>query len=214
MTMGRFVASQVILLASLVSACTTTESGQVLFVDDFSNPDSGFQRHSDADAITDYVDGQYKIEVFTPQLNVWSPNGPKLSDTRIEVSARTATGSVNNLYGLVCRYRDDKNFYFLVVSADGYYAIGKVKENSDRKGEINLLSSKVYEHSTTISTGAAINHLVAVCASQSLALTVNGSPLALVNDADFSDGQVGLIAGTFDEPDTDVRFDDLVVSQP
>ena len=108
----------------------------------------------------------------------------------------------------------DKNFYFLVVSADGYYAIGKVKENSDKKGEINLLNSKVYEHSDKISTGEAINHLAAVCAGQTLALTVNGSQLAMVTDADFSDGQVGLIAGTFDEPDTDVRFDDLVVSQP
>jgi hypothetical protein len=35
-----------------------------------------------------------------------------------------------------------------------------------------------------------------------------------VSDADFSEGKVGLIAGTFDDPETDVRFDDLLVTKP
>lgn len=202
------------LLTLLMSACTTAKKGDILFIDDFSKPDSGFQQHSDADAVTDYLDGQYQIEVLTPQLNVWSPNGPKLSDVQAEVNAHTEAGSENNMYGLVCRYRDDKNFYFLAISADGYYAIGKVKENNDKKGEITLLSSKVYEHSDQILTGNAVNHLTAACTGTTLTLSANGTQLAQVTDSDFSDGQVGLIAGTFDDPDTDVRFDDLVVTQP
>lgn len=202
------------LLALTLTACNTAKKGDVLFVDDFSKPDSGFQQHSDADATTDYLDGQYQIEVLTPQLNVWSPNGPKLTDAQIEVNAHTEAGSENNMYGLVCRYRDDKNFYFLAISADGYYAIGKVKENSDKKGELSLLSSKVYEHADQILTGNAVNHLTATCAGSTLTLSANGAQLAQVTDSDFSDGQVGLIAGTFDDPDTDVRFDDLVVTQP
>jgi hypothetical protein len=202
------------LLIIALAGCNTAKKGDVLFLDDFSNPDSGFQKHADADAITDYLDGQYQIEVLTPQLNVWSPNGPKLGDVHVEVNAHTEAGSQNNMYGLVCRYRDDKNFYFMAISADGYYAIGKVKENQDKKGEISLLSSKVYEPADQILTGNAVNHLTGVCQGSTLTLSANGSQLAQITDSDFSDGQVGLIAGTFDEPDTDVRFDDLVVTQP
>jgi hypothetical protein len=210
--MPRFILS--LLVVSLLTACAQTQSGDVLFLDDFSKPDSGFHQQADADAITEYVDGQYKIEVFTPQLNVWSVNGPKFADAVVEVNAHTAAGSENNLYGLICRYRDDKNFYFFAVSADGYYAIGKVKENDSKTGEIILLSSKVYEPSDQIVTGQGVNHLQASCVAQTLTLSVNDQPIAQVTDPDFTDGQVGLIAGTFDEPDTDVRFDDLVIKQP
>ena len=210
--MSRFLF--LLIVTALLTACAQTKSGAVLFLDDFSNPESGFQHQADADAITDYVDGQYKIEVFTPQLNVWSVNGPQLTDAVLKVNAHTAAGSENNLYGLICRYRDDKNFYFFVISADGYYAIGKVKENDAKTGEISLLSSKVYEPSDKIVTGSAVNHVVATCLAQTLTLNVNGSQLAQVTDSDFSAGRAGLIAGTFADPDTEVRFDDLVVTQP
>jgi hypothetical protein len=210
--MRRFLV--ILALATLLTACAQPKSGDILFIDDFSNPKSGFQHQSDADAISDYADSQYQIEVFTPQLNVWSINGPKFTDARIEVNAHTSAGSENNLYGLICRYRDDKSFYFLVISADGYYAIGKVKENANQVGELILLSSKVYESSDKIATGQAVNHLVATCAAQTLTLTVNGTQLSQVTDPDFTDGQVGVIAGTFDDPDTTLRFDDLVVTQP
>ncbi len=194
----------------VLSACVARPaSGQALHVDDFSDPDSGFNRQSDADTITDYVEGEYKIEVFTANLNVWSVAGPGFTDSIIEVNAHTASGTENNLYGLICRHQDDDNFYFFAISADGYYAIGKLKD-----GEIVMLSSPVFEYSDKILTGLAANHIAASCAAQTLSLTVNGSKLAEVTDADFSHGRAGLVAGTFDDTPTEVRFDDLLVTQP
>jgi hypothetical protein len=35
-----------------------------------------------------------------------------------------------------------------------------------------------------------------------------------VEDDTYASGDVGLIAGTFDEPGTDIRFDDFVVYRP
>src|SRR5574341_1155513 len=193
-----------------LAACVTqVKSGDVLLVDDFSSPDSGFTSQSDADAITEYVDGQYKIEVFTPHLNVWSVAGPQLTDSIVEVNAHTAGGTQNNLYGVICRHQDDDNFYFFAISADGYYAIGKLKD-----GDIVMLSSQVFEHSDRIITGQAANHVAARCAVHTLSLIVNGSKLAEVTDEDFTEGKVGLIVGTFDDAPTDVRFDDLLVTQP
>lgn len=207
-------AAALFILGLFLSGCAKAGAGQVLLVDDFSDPKSGFQRHSDADATTDYADGQYKIEVFASQLNVWATNGPKVADAHIELNAHTAGGSNNNLYGAICRHSDNHSFYFFVVSADGYYAIGKVVVDSNGKSKMTLLNSKTYEHSEKIATGSAVNHLVAVCSGNTLSLGVNGAQLAQVTDSDLSMGQVGLYAGTFDEADTDVRFDDLVVTQP
>lgn len=196
--------------AVFLAACAARpKSGEVLLVDDFSNPDSGFNRQADADTITDYVGGEYKIEVFTPDLYVWSLAGPSFGDAVVEANARTAGGTENNLYGLICRRRDDDNFYFFSISADGYYAIGKLKD-----GQVTLLSSQVFEYSDKILTGPAANHIAATCAAQTLTLTVNGFKLSEVADADFSGGQVGLIALTFEDTSTDVRFDNLLVTGP
>ena len=38
--------------------------------------------------------------------------------------------------------------------------------------------------------------------------------LTEVTDTTFASGEVGLIAGTFDTPGTDVLFDDFTVYQP
>ena len=132
----------------------------------------------------------------------------KITDVAVEVNARTADGSENNLYGLICRHQDDKNFYFFAISADGYYAIGKLKE-----GQIIFLGSDTFQPSAQIQTGPAVNHLVATCISQTLSLSVNGKQLAQTTDSDFADGVIGLIAGTFDDQ-TDVRFDNLLVTKP
>lgn len=199
-----------LVFALTLAACSSQpKSGDVLLVDDFSNPESGFNRQSDADAITDYIDGEYQIHVFTPNLNVWAVSGPKFTDAIVEANARTASGSENNLFGVICRLEDDSNFYFFAISADSYYAIGKLKD-----GEIVLLSSSVFEHSDKILSGQAVNHVVATCAGTTLTLNVNGTQLAQITDGDFTEGQIGFIAGTFDDPETDVRFDNLLVTKP
>jgi hypothetical protein len=198
------------LLVIILAACTPQpQSGDVLLVDDFSNPESGFTRQADADAIMDYVDGQYQIQLFTPNINVWASIEQKITDSVIEVNAHTAAGSDNNLYGVICRREDDSNFYFFAISADGYYAIGKLKES-----EIVLLGTGVFEKSDIIKMGQEQNHIRAECNGQTLTLIVNGTQLLQTNDADFTEGGIGLIAGTFGDPETEVRFDDLLVLKP
>lgn len=194
----------------VLAACIAQpQSGDILLADDFSSPDSGFNRQADADAITDYADGEYRIRIFTPNLNVWSAREQKFTDTIIEVNARTTAGSENNLFGVICRRQDDSNFYFLVISADSYYAIGKLQE-----GKIRLLGSAVFEYSDKILPGQATNHIAAVCAGNTLTLSANGAQLAQVADDDYGEGEIGLIAGVFDDPETEVRFDNLLVVMP
>lgn len=201
--------SMIIAVTFLAACAPPAQSGEVLLVDDFSNPESGFARQADADTVMEYLDGSYQIQLFTPNLNVWSIAGERIGDSAVEVNAYTAAGSDNNLYGVICRHEDDSNFYFFAISADGYYAIGKLKE-----GEIVLLGTAVFEKSDVIKLGQEKNHIRALCIGQTLTLVVNGSQLMEASDADFAEGKVGLIAGTFDDPETDIRFDDLLVTKP
>lgn len=198
-----------LLLLSLAACQSQPKPGDVLYVDDFDKTDSGWNRQSDADAITDYADGEYQIEIAAPNLNVWSVAGPQLTDAIIDVTARTAAGPDNNLFGLICRYQDDLNFYFLVISADSYYGIGKYRD-----GESILLNSNVYEYSDKILPGPATHHITAACIGDALTLAVNGTQLAQTRDMDFKTGKLGLIAGSFGEPDVDVHFENLIATQP
>lgn len=197
-------------LAIALTACATEPGGEPLqHTDDFSNPESGFPRQTDADATTDYSHGEYMIEIVEPDLNVWAIAGPAVADATVTVQARTANGSNNNAFGVVCRYRDDKNFYFLVISADGFYAIGKLKE-----GMISYLTPGGFQQNENIQTGQATHTLAAACLGGTLTLSVNGFELASVTDPDYRDGQTGLIAATFDGTPVEIRFDNFKISPP
>jgi hypothetical protein len=181
----------------------------VLFRDDFSNPSSGWDRVSVSEGVTDYAEGVYRILVNTSNTDVWANPGLNFSDARIEVDATKVGGDDNNDFGVVCRYKDNANFYFFVISSDGYYGIGKFVD-----GEQKLIGSESMPPSDKINTGNATNHLRADCVGNTLRLYVNDELLGEVEDSDFTSGDVGLIAGSFDQPGTDIHFDNFIVLKP
>ena len=69
-------------------------------------------------------------------------------------------------------------------------------------------------YSGAIIKGVAINHLRADCLGNTLSFYVNDIQIALTDDADFTEGDVGLLAGTFGEGGLDLLFDNFVVLQP
>ena len=98
----------------------------VLFKDDFSDTSSGWDRVDVADGITDYADGVYRILVNTDSTDVWANPGLNFDDTTIVVEATKVGGPDDNDFGVICRYEDESNFYFFIISSDGYYGVGKV----------------------------------------------------------------------------------------
>jgi hypothetical protein len=121
----------------------------------------------------------------------------------------TAGGPQENRLGLICRRKDDANFYYFVISADGYYGIGKVED-----GKWSLLSGDQMQRHDAIQPGAKINHLRADCIGNLLILYVNNQLVGSAQDVDFTSGDVGLLAGAFDVPGVDVYFDNFVVYKP
>jgi len=189
---------------------TSTTAPKALFTDDFSDPSSGWDRVEDTDGINNYSSGGYRIYVNKENWYFWSVPGLQFTDVVIDVDAQKVAGPDENDFGIICRYKDDQNFYFFTVGNDGYYAISKILN-----GDESLIGmDQMGLNNSAIKTGTATNHLTAECVGSNLTLTVNGTVLADVKDTDFTSGDVGLIAGTYNTPGVDILFDNFVVTRP
>lgn len=192
-----------------LSEPTPVTAEKVIYQDSFDDQTSGWQRSQDATGSVDYAGGSYRIFVNQPDYLLWSTAGVDLSDVQVEVRAAKVSGPDDNQFGVICRYQDEDNFYFLVISSDGYYAIGKIKD-----GLITVLGAEGMHYNEHIHQGETTNQIRARCSGSRLELFANDTRLGNVEDLDFSTGDVGLLVGTFDVQGADILFDDFVVTQP
>jgi len=203
-----------LLIATLACSVFSSEDtpelpSNLLFQDDFSDTTSGWDQVTESDGTTDYENGYYRMVVNTTDMDVWANPGLNFTDVVVEVDAAKAGGPDDNDFGVICRYQDVENFYFFIISSDGYYAVGKVIG-----GEQELIEADQMYPSEAINQGAVTNHIKADCIGSHLVLNVNGTLLTDVEDSTLTHGDVGLIAGTFDEAGTDIHFDNFSVSKP
>lgn len=209
-----------LLLTSL--ACNFTGASLpegVLFQDDFSGGGGGWDSFSDSDGVTDYADGEYQISVNVDNTDFWgNPTTDDFTDVVIQVDARRVGGPEVNDFGVQCRYTETGSesnptykFYFFVVGSDGYATIGKVDTSL---GEDNAYNYLDYRENVAEIKPSEVNRIEAHCVGSTLTLIVNDVELLSVQDSTYTSGGVGLIAGTFDEVGTDVRFDNFVVRKP
>jgi hypothetical protein len=188
----------------------STAVAKPLFSDDFSDPTSGWDRVNDEEGVNDYSNGGYRIFVNKPNWYFWSNPDLQFTDMVIDVDAQKTAGPDENDFGVICRYKDEQNFYFFTIGSDGLYSISKILN-----GEESLIGmEKMQFNDTAIKLGGSPNHLTAECVGSNLTLSVNGTVLADVKDTDLTTGDVGLIAGTYDTSGVDVIFDNFVVTRP
>jgi hypothetical protein len=128
---------------------------------------------------------------------------------RIEADTLKQGGTDVNRIGLVCRYTDPQNYYFFIVSTDGFYGLGKVTG-----GAATLLGMTEMQRAEVIQPQGGVNHLRADCIGETLTLYDNGRELAQVSDPDHVSGDAGTFAGTADQAALDVVFDNFVVIKP
>jgi hypothetical protein len=202
----------VLLLAACQGTLITdlvTRPGDTIFEDDFSDPSSGWTRSLSQAGIADYDQGAYRILVLAAQYDLWSVPGKAFQDTRVEVDASRVEGPVQNRYGVICGFQGPRNFTFFIISSDGYYAIGGV-----RNGERRLIGQEMMAYSPAIVPGNGTNHLRLDCVGRTLTAYVNGQAVAATQDDESVAGDVGLLAGTFSAPGVDVAFHHFVVIRP
>ena len=210
------------ILASLACSASSLIGGKslpgnVLFKDDFSDTSGGWDTVNNSDGTTDYLDGAYHIKVDTVGtsgngLDLWANPGQNFDgDVRVEVDATKLGGPDDNDLGVICRYdknSDNFNFYYFLISSDGYVGIAKMVDSTS-----SLISGDKMETSDTVKIGG-LNHIRADCIGNKLTLYVNGKKAASATDSTFTAGDVGLLAGTYKTPGTDIKFDNFVVTKP
>ena len=205
-----------LMLVLFLSACQVpwiaglmTRPGQPLYHDEFSDPASGWTQTISPDGSLGYTDGTYRMLVQSPGFDLWAVSRQAYGDVQIEAVATRLAGPLSNRFGLICRFQDSKNFYIFIISSDGYYAIGKIKN-----GIASLLGQELMASSSLIQQGNASNRLRFACIGNTLKGMVNDQVIAITSDADFSGGDAGLITGAFDESGVEVIFDNFVVFKP
>ncbi len=202
----------ILALSSLAcfSATTQSSSSNILFSDDFSTTTHKWDQVTAADRSTDYYLDAYRITVNAVDSHVWAnPKGQDFSDIRIEVDATKNGGPDDNDFGIICRYTNENEFYYGVVSSDGFYGIYKVTASGGESiGNESMLESDA------IIQGAAANHVRFDCIGSTLSLYVNNTLVDQQTDSAYASGNVGLMAGTYDTSGTDILFDNFIVYKP
>ncbi len=214
------IASMACNLVNQITNGSGTKSENVLFKDDFSDTNSGWDKTRDSEGITDYDNNAYRIQINTigessNGMSYWASPGldsQMPADLRIEVDATKAGGADDNDFGVICRYtsaNDNPSFYQFMGTSDGY--VGIVLVNG---GDQKMISSEKLQPSDSVKQGDATNHMRADCIGDTLTLYINGTKVASATDSTLKSGDVGLIAGTYSTPGTDILFDNFVVSKP
>lgn len=188
---------------------TLPAQADVLFQDDFSDPNSGWDRFTFEEGdITDYADGEYRISIVTPKNDIWAnPNTLTISgDVTVDVDVRQTLSAPSSTYGIICGYIDTNNFHVLSVGNDGFVEIYQYKA-----GEY----ASLYDTDANPAIHATgVNHLTATCSGQTLSLTVNGTQVASVTSPDLRVGNVGLIGSAYEQANVEFYFDNLTVTAP
>jgi hypothetical protein len=203
------------LLIILLTSCSYVPEflvapGGVIYQDDFSDPGSGWLRSADETGSLDYTPaGHYELSVKTPQYDIWAVSGHTFGDVRVEADASRLAGPDINRYGLICRYTSPQDFYFFVITSDGYEGIGKVSQ-----GKRIMLDNAEMEYNPAVVVGDGPNHIQFDCIGPQLTGSVNGQIVAEATDPDLTKGDAGLIAGAFEQPGVIVAFDNFIVCKP
>ncbi len=199
-----------IILAILTFAASCTSSQKVLFSDDFSSTSGNWDKYTDENMTTDYYEKAYRIHVNAQNYDAWAnPDDLKFTDVQVEVDALKNAGPDTNDYGIICRYTGLDSYYYGVIASDGYYGIYKKTAEGG-----NVLGTGGEQYTDKITTEAATNHIRFDCIGSTLSLYVNGNLIDQQTDNSYSEGNVGLIAGTYSQTGVDILFDNFFVYEP
>jgi len=197
----------VILFILVLSACGPALT-PLPYADDFSTPDGGWKTANDETIKIGVQDGALHFTIDDLDTIAWStPKDKRFGDFVLDVDAIQVEGPNDNTYGVIFRYQDDRNFYRLDISGDGYFAVFKRKDGAWTKVQD-------YVESAAVKQGNATNHLQVIAKGSQFTFNVNGEAVKTFSDGDFSSGNIGLTAGTlFENAGVHIAFDNLKVSE-
>jgi len=200
----------------VISACAMfaappPASGDILFADTFDSDEDIWKTTLQTDgSMIGLQAGGLRFVINGTQQDYFSILKDNYSDTLIEVDTLKMLGPDDNLMGVVCRLQDMENYYLFLITSDAYYGIARVQD-----GDYTLLTSSVMESNIEyIHQGIDTNHMKVGCVQNALWMEVNGVMLAGIYDDTFTEGRIGLMAGSTSQPAVDILYDNFTIIQP
>jgi hypothetical protein len=183
----------------------------VIYHDDFTPESTGLWRFEGDELGTTAIDGeQLTIDVRSPNtIQFTTLQEAEFSDFELKIEATLLDGAPNSTLGILFRIQDSGEFYRFELMNDGHYIVERYDGDDVWTRLIND-----WTFSEAILSGQNTNHLKIVANGPIMSFYVNEELLQEVTDTAFSNGYVGLDAGTFGSGLTVASFDNLVLSNP
>jgi S1-C subfamily serine protease len=180
----------------------------IILEDEFEDNTNGWHLEEYIEANVTLDRGQLLMDIFEENIYAFS----ELQNTSFYESVILGTyinilNSVGDAdFGLICGYQDEGNFTALEISEDGFYTIWALVNN-------RFTTLVEWAESDIIpDTGPYI--LTAYCGEDLLYLGVNGTKLVESYNPDYRGGNVGLIAGTYQNPNFSIGFENFLILRP
>lgn len=183
----------------------------ILYFDDFSDPNSGWDVYEDLKIFYGYENNRYRVFIDYPGAVYWFESGKSFSDVALESRVTLRDGPEINRVGLICRqdFEAGGMIQFL-IDGEGRYGI-----LWHEGGLPTYLGNEGMKESDAIRPLGHPNELRAVCAGKTLSFYANGELLLTTEDTVSSGkGDVGLTVSTIGGAGLEVVYDDFLAEEP
>ncbi len=173
---------------------------------EFRRDDGAWQMDTDENVTHFYARRAFHILLDRADWVSWSLH-TELSpaDFLAEVDVARVAGPLDGEYGLIFRSLNDDNFYFYAINSNGHYSLWKQVDGA----WVNLID---WTESDALNSGAdTLNRLGVLAEGDQITLIANSVGLQQVTDSSFSEGQIGVAAGTFAESGLEITFDNFAL---
>jgi hypothetical protein len=189
---------------SLTPSSTPTNGPGVLYSDDFSNSQSGWNQSNNNGTKYHYSGGQYVISGPYPYYIMFSCANRSFTDAVMVVDAFILSGSTEENGPLVMwRYSDDNYYYFLLTGV-GFYEIWKGYPDTMEYLEMDFLRDGIYREDQS-------NRITIAFGGSTAAIYINDKYITSIQDTEFTSGDICLGAATGQTSAIEVSFDNLVI---
>jgi hypothetical protein len=190
---------------SLIERADQIRAGEPEISDDFTADTEFWTTSYDGTTAGYYKAGAFHISINTDNLVAWETGDIAAGDFLAEVDVSHYDGPLINEGGLLFRYVDSQNFYLFSVSSDGYYVVKKLAD-----GEWNNLIE--WTETDAADTGSrSTNRLMILAEGDQFAFFINDELVAELEDDSYSEGAIALVAGTLDDYEVDIAFDNFTL---
>ncbi len=194
---------------------TASQSG--MYMEDFSNVNSGWNRRYEDAYNEDYApDGNYRIELkLAEDMAVAVPPYPfqhPINNMIVSVNARGEVG--NGFIGVLCHLQDGKSFYRAGI-ANGYYTVNKVID-----GQLTHLTDPVWKPMIAYDPDPDGSvKITLACMDGRIQLMIDDIGQEIITDTDLTEGDAAIFVWAGTQPDDEgvyMRgyFDDFSVELP